>query len=419
MFNQDLLKKINILYVEDEAQIRDSMVNVFKKLFKEVFVAVDGNEGIEVYKSVTQDQNKPVDIIISDINMPIMSGLDMLSEIKKIDRTIPFILTTAHAETDYFLDAIKLGVIHYALKPLNIKDLMFQIQDVCMLKYQKMVSANKENENSRYMDIIDKVAIVTRTDLKGNITYVNDIFCEVSGYSEDELVGSNHRMVKHSDMPKSAFDDLWNTLREKKAWKGKIKNKHKDGSAYIVNANIFPIFDETGENVVEYMAVRFLITDEEEEKREFKRKVIQNIQTQKKKEHELTNQVKDLERKLKLSTNDDMSLMQEALDIEKKKATKSKTQVLHYEKDLETEKARYKKMFDETKVRINSLVEESKEAREALAKYKNKALELQLQVTAQSNEIKRLEEVVENQAKTNSDLKEVIAHREEQLTKRR
>ena len=86
-----------------------------------------------------------------------------------------------------------------------------------------------------------KGLIISSTDLKGIVTYVNRKFCEVSGYASDEIVGKNHNLVRHPDMPKSIFKDLWEAIKEKKEWTGVIKNLRKDGKYYWTYAYISPI----------------------------------------------------------------------------------------------------------------------------------------------------------------------------------
>ncbi len=78
--------------------------------------------------------------------------------------------------------------------------------------------------------------IVSSTDLKGIITYANRKFCEIAGYCKEELVGSNHNMIRHPDMPRAAFEELWSTLHAGKEWEGIVKNLRKDGMYYWVYA---------------------------------------------------------------------------------------------------------------------------------------------------------------------------------------
>ena len=101
--------------------------------------------------------------------------------------------------------------------------------------------------------------IISRTDLKGMITYVNDTFAEISGYEVDELVGKAHNIVRHPDMPKSAFADVWKTIQAGKVWRGIIKNMRKDRGYYWVEAEISGVYKE-GE-LVEYKSIREPISE--------------------------------------------------------------------------------------------------------------------------------------------------------------
>ena len=97
--------------------------------------------------------------------------------------------------------------------------------------------------------------LVTRTNLKGVITYANDAFIEISGFSKDELIGSNHNMVRHPDMPPAAFADLWMCLKAGRPWTAPVKNRTKAGDYYWVEANVTPVFKNG--NVHEYLSVRY------------------------------------------------------------------------------------------------------------------------------------------------------------------
>jgi PAS domain S-box-containing protein len=134
--------------------------------------------------------------------------------------------------------------------------------------------SDKLGKNISFLDgyklAIDNSSIVSKTDLKGIITYANKMFCDVSGYTQEELIGSSHNIVRHPDVPKSAFENLWKTIKAKKIWKGVVKNRKKDGSYYIVNATIIPILDNRGE-IREYVAVRHDITELEDNKEEIKK----------------------------------------------------------------------------------------------------------------------------------------------------
>ena len=103
--------------------------------------------------------------------------------------------------------------------------------------------------------------IVSSTDLKGIITYANRKFCEIAGYTKQELVGKNHNIVRHPDMPKAAFQEVWDTIKAGKEWTGIVKNLRKDGRYYWVYSHISPIFNE-GE-ITGYSAARRPASDNE------------------------------------------------------------------------------------------------------------------------------------------------------------
>lgn len=106
--------------------------------------------------------------------------------------------------------------------------------------------------------------IVSRTDLKGNITYANDTFALISGYEIDELIGKPHNILRHPDMPKSIFKELWKDIETKGSWSGFIKNKRKDDGFYWVYAEISGVFKDG--ILVEYKSIRTPISFEKKVK---------------------------------------------------------------------------------------------------------------------------------------------------------
>lgn len=103
--------------------------------------------------------------------------------------------------------------------------------------------------------------IVSQTDLKGNILYANNDFCKIANYTKDELIGQPHNLLRHPDMPKAAFQDLWETLQRGDVWNGIVKNKTKDGDFYWVNATAYPVTKNDGTKTL--ISVRTKPTKEE------------------------------------------------------------------------------------------------------------------------------------------------------------
>ncbi len=118
------------------------------------------------------------------------------------------------------------------------------------------------NEEQRLRLVMNKYIISSITDLQGKIIDVSEAFCKISGYTKEELLGKPHNIVRHPDMPKEAFKELWDTIKKGKTWKGKVKNRTKDGGFYWVYANIEPLYNSKGK-VDSYISVRLDITESE------------------------------------------------------------------------------------------------------------------------------------------------------------
>ena len=109
--------------------------------------------------------------------------------------------------------------------------------------------------------------IISKTDLKGTITFVNSAFCKLSGYSKEELIGKPHNIVRHPDMPKEIFKEMWNMIEKNEKWRGFIKNLRKDGKYYWAETFIEPIFDENGTKTG-YISIRKPMNKQDKQKYE-------------------------------------------------------------------------------------------------------------------------------------------------------
>jgi len=112
----------------------------------------------------------------------------------------------------------------------------------------------------QYSNLLDELCLVSKGDLNGDITYVNDKFCEVSGYTREEMLGQPHNIVRHPSVPKTVFKRMWQRIQSGKIWRGISRNKTKDGRSYYADSVIMPLTDQDG-NIQEYIAARYEITE--------------------------------------------------------------------------------------------------------------------------------------------------------------
>lgn len=191
-------------------------------------------------------------------------------------RDVSSIIPTEHRAM--FSDAERgEGIVREAIRKdgrrfgINIKVSKFQtagdphltafIKDVSQEQVADQAFQNMQRELKTRMDQIDLACVVSEADLKGNITFVNDKLCEVTGYTREECIGKPHSLFRHPDMPKSVFKEMWATIGRGRIFRGVVKNRCKDGSPYWVDALIAPVLGSDGKPV-KYIGVRYVITDQ-------------------------------------------------------------------------------------------------------------------------------------------------------------
>jgi len=256
--------KQNILIVDDNAKNIQLAANVLKSVdLYNIFFATSGEKAIELLKT------EEYSLILLDINMPGLDGYETAKVIKENPKStkIPIIFLSANANKESIRKGFENGGEDYITKPFDEYELQHRVKThvelyLVKLKLQDEVDETK-NLLEQYKVAVDIGSLVSKTDTKGIITYVNDKFCETAKYSREELIGQNHNIVRSHDVSSLIFKHMWKTIQNKHTWTGLIKNRAKDGSAYFVEATVMPILDKKS-NIVEYISIRTDLTKEVE-----------------------------------------------------------------------------------------------------------------------------------------------------------
>ncbi len=151
-----------------------------------------------------------------------------------------------------------LGFLYTFFKIYNDKQKILKLQDENNKNQQQLLAHIQLLD--QYKKAMDESSIVSKTNLNGIITYVNQKFCDITGYTKEELIGKPHNIIRHPDTPKEVFKELWKTIKNKNIFHAIIKNKTKNGSFYYVDSTIVPILNLQGE-VSEYFGMRNDVTE--------------------------------------------------------------------------------------------------------------------------------------------------------------
>lgn len=397
MFNNSFLKKLNILFIESNKEDRNHFSNILYKFFNNVIVCSTGKEGIDTFLEKRKDLF--IDIIICDKTLDDIVGIEILKEIRKIDSEIPFILTNETIEVDDLLVAIKYKATDYLQKPVNGKDLIFCIERVCHNKYHERLKALMQQDLEDLRTVVNEVALVVRTDLIGNIIFVNNYFCEVSAYSKEEILGQNYMILKDENSSSLIYSDLLEKVKSGIIWEGKLKNISKNKEEYYIYLTVLPIEAKENLEIKEFMWISFLTTNEEMEEKEFKKKVVKNMYENRRINNEAREKIDELMNKIS-----EYSTMKTSLINERQRAPKFTSQITFYEKELSLIEEKVKETSEKASLKIKQVLSMEKNIREKKDKVifllndlttqldsKNKAIqELTKELSAQLVLIKKL-----------------------------
>ena len=242
-------RRIPTVLIVDDMKVNLILISELLEDYN-VITASSGEEAIKIAKE------KMPDLILLDIVMPGMDGYEVCLQLKSDEDTkdIPVIFATSKTDEESIEKAYSVGGIDYVTKPFKPKELLARVKIHVEYAFVKKDLDEK-------IKLIDKNVSYSSTDTDGIIIEVSDAFCKISGYTKEELIGQNHSIVRHPDMDKKIFTDLWRTIKKGDSWRGEIKNRKKNGLCFWADVVITPIMDNNNK-AIKYTAIRHDISDQ-------------------------------------------------------------------------------------------------------------------------------------------------------------
>lgn len=263
------LQSITLLYVEDDIDILNQMKKLYEKILKNLYTAVDGEEGLRLFK----ENQKDIDIVVTDINMPNMDGLEMIRHINHLAaNNIPTIVTTAHTDSEYLLSAMDLKVDKYIPKPVQVKDLTISIVDLIQ-KYRKsnnlevlakglvqkktqFESLTQELQDKldfktrevKYLDaIVDNFVISFQTNKNGEIEEVSSKFIRYFEYLKEEIIGQNINILRCESCVGESFQKIMlKAIHTKKTISSTHTFKTSSDKSFVCDLTMTPLYGSDG-----------------------------------------------------------------------------------------------------------------------------------------------------------------------------
>ena len=248
------LKPLRLLYVEDDAPTREELASMLAYWVDDLDVAADGQAGLALYTE------KRHDIVVTDIQMPVMSGLAMSAAIRRLSPQQQIIVLSAYNDVEFLFRAIELGISHYITKPVNVEQLLGKLMHIAETIQAKLEQRRNQRLLEQYRQLVDASAIVSKLDPQGRIIYVNERFCELTGYDQQAVIGSDIQSIRHPSETKDLAGVLWQGILDGNQWTGIVKNQTRSGDLFVVDSNLVPILNERNK-VEEVVCLDVDITD--------------------------------------------------------------------------------------------------------------------------------------------------------------
>ena len=251
-----------LLTIDDEESVRSSVAAFFEDCGFTVVQACDGRDGIDKIRTLRPD------VVITDLRMPNVDGMEVIDAVRRFDDNLPIIVLSGTGILTDAIDALRRGAWDYLTKP--VADLVeLELVVARCVERARLIRENRNCHDNLEQLVKQRTAelrtlstaveqsanSVVITDVNGIIEYVNPKFSLVSGYSREEAIGQNPRILKSDKQPDSYYTDMWQTISSGREWQGEFCNITKGGRQFWELCSIAPIKDENGE-ITSYVAIK-------------------------------------------------------------------------------------------------------------------------------------------------------------------
>lgn len=399
MNENNYLNSLNIAIINSNNQI---FLQEFQNYFK----------SCEFYKNdeFKKDVNK-IDVIILCIDSLFEDSLKLIR--KAQDLLKPIIVISKDISEDELITLIKNDIDDIFLENnFDINSFLIKLENVVKQNRNLSNTLNNYRKLENYFDVLNKVALVYSFDKDGKITYNNEFLVELVKCHELELIDLHYSVIFHPDMPKQLVKEIEDKVQNQEVFTGKMKYIAKDSSIFFSNTTIIPQLNDKNE-FEKFVSINFLSTKEENEKREYKKKLIYNLQETKRVFKVAQEKIDSLEKILSKYKGYD----KKESDFRKLKEDNSLKfdQLQKNEVKISNIKKRLDQLTYGVNSKINKISLATAEMKEFTERSNKKIDKVSSEIKLRENLIKRIqEEIVEKSTKI-EDLKDVLLHREEQV----
>jgi PAS domain S-box-containing protein len=248
------LKTLSLLYVEDDTATREELAQILSLWFTKLYVAENGQKGLETFLA-----QRP-DIVLTDIQMPVLNGLSMSAEIRRVVSDQAIVVLSAYNDMEFLFRAIDIGITHYITKPVSIERLLSKLAELAEVLSLAAEQRRDRRLLEQYRLLVDESAIVTKYDPQGRLTFANRKYAELSGFEQNELIGLDIAALRHPEASDKLSERALEAILSGQKWTGILKNRTHDGRMFVVESSFVPILNEL-DKVEEVVALDVDITD--------------------------------------------------------------------------------------------------------------------------------------------------------------